>query len=179
MCSLCNIVCKKKRSLLLSEVWCKEQSDFMLNHPPCFIFLSNGCRFFNSLLLPHLDVNVFVNSWNPPLIHWLILPFPEAWEVFEMSYAPLTTAYVFCYSYSMLFVFLPDRGPAQAVWTGLDVADGGGALELEGESAGCCGEWPQPLRCALRLCCQWWQHTEHHERYDCRKEMSGCATCRA
>lgn len=152
--------------------------DFILNHPPCPHFASNGCGFFTSLLPPYLDVNMFVNSWTPPLIHWLILPFPEAsshlrCHMLHQQLLMFSVTHIACY----FSLFLPHRGPAQAVWTGLDVADGGGALELEGESARCCGEWPQPLCCTLRLCCQWWQHTEHHERYDCRKDMSGCATC--
>lgn len=59
--------------------------------------------------LPTLTLTCSSTPETPPHIHWLILPFPEAWEVFEMSYAPLETAYVFCYSYSMLFVSLSSR----------------------------------------------------------------------
>lgn len=121
--------------------------------------------------LPTLTLTCSSTPETLPLIHWLILPFPEALShlrchMLHQQLLMFSVTHIACY----LSLFLPDRGPAQAVWTGLDVADGGGALELEGESAGCCGEWPQPLRCALRLCCQWWQHTEHHERYDRRNE---------
>ncbi len=69
---------------------------------------------------PTLTLTCSSTLETPPLIHGLILPFPEAWEVFEMSYAPLTTAYVFCYSYSMLFVSLSSRQKALHRPFGLD-----------------------------------------------------------
>ncbi|KAK1801188.1 hypothetical protein P4O66_022878, partial [Electrophorus voltai] len=56
-----------------------------------------------------------------------------------------------------------DRSPAQAVRAGLCRANGGRALELEGEPAGRRRERPQPLCRTLRLRCQRRQHTEHYE----------------
>lgn len=62
------------------------------------------------------------------------------------------------------FVFLRSS-PETRLWG--PGSDRSGPLELQREPVGWTQwEWPQPLCRALWFCGQWWQHTQHYQRWE-------------